>query len=132
MTNNQWTPEPWRPSKNYGRIVSDRPYPNSPMGRRLHPNDLARACACVNACKDIPPELLEAGTVTPSMPDLLDALIDLLALHEKSIEQYEEDHPLWGGSPRTLAQIEAAGDMPIEVIRARAAIAIVKVRGLRT
>lgn len=68
MTDNQWTPEPWRP---------DEPA----SAKILSLDDVARACACVNACKGIPSERLEGL--------LLTRLYDILTETQQKYERYE-------------------------------------------
>ncbi len=96
MTDNQWTPEPWRPGDSRGRVVTGSPGSSECGGWYLTLTDIDRACVCVNACRGIPTVALEAGAVNAASLDLLAACEDALVLRNlihkyEHLRQFDED-----------------------------------------
>ena len=101
MTDNQWTPEPWKLGEVEGTIIADTFPPKClPEARAAHTRyygafcvvesanhaDIVRACACVNACKGISTTALEAGFVPKTVYDAFE-LAHGVRLHAPRLDE---------------------------------------------
>ncbi len=65
MTDNQWTPEPWKLGEVEGTLLSG----NDVVARNMSLADAERTVACVNVFEGVPDDLLTVGMIA----DVLDA-----------------------------------------------------------